>query len=461
MGASLETPITSLDFSKMNPSKGTTRVEVTIEFTDGSILLRTKFPFVPIPDLTVRTTTTTKAPVPPQCESTILASVLTTCKPFKEYGYSWHDDTKRLSPTMGSQLQVSTTKLVFGTPLAGATRVQVRIVFTDWSRMEWTLFRLGTTTKEPAIPGKPIAPTANAGNGNAVVNVAAGSGGSPTSYQVTSTPGDFTCTVTGFSGNCTIGGLTNGTSYTFSATAINASGTSEASAASNAVTPVAPVKPTTTTVAPATTTTLAIVRSQCEISVQNSILTACAPIKSFTYVFSSHYEALTEQRYGSAIGTAQTTEDFNMEDAPTGTRRVEIRELELIDGRKVRPFSIPYKDKNKVTFKAEATIILIPTTTLPVATTTTLPPCKISISSQGLLTTCKKFIAFAYSFWDDTKSVSERFSGESPTAVSELKIPRSTIATRIRISLKFSDGKSYKDIFIPYANGKATSILMP
>jgi hypothetical protein len=329
--------------------------------------------------------------------------------------------------------------------------------------MEWTLFRLGTTTKEPGIPGKPIAPTANAGNGNAVVNVAAGSGGSPTSYQVTSTPGAFTCTVTGFSGNCTIGGLTNGTSYTFSATAINASGTSEASAASNSVTPVAPVEPTTTTAAPATTTTttLAIVRSQCEISVQNSILTACAPIKSFTYIFSSDREALTEQRNGSAIGTAQTTEDFNMMDAPTGTRRVEIRELELIDGRKVRPFQFSYKDKNKVTFKAEATMILTPTTTLPVATTTTLPPCKISVSSQGLLTTCKKFIAFAYSFWDDTKSVSERFSGESPTAVSELKIPRSTIATRIRISLKFSDGKSYKDIFIPYANGKATSILVP
>jgi hypothetical protein len=189
-------------------------------------------------------------------------------------------------------------------------------------------------------------------------------------------------------------------------------------------------------------------------------LTACAPIKSFTYIFSSDREALTEQRYGGAIGTAQTTQDFRMMDAPTGTRRVEIN-LELIDGRKVRPFSMPYKDKNKVTFKAEATITLIPTTTLPVATTTTLPPCKISISSQGLLTTCKKFIAFAYSFWDDTKSVSGRSSGQSPTAVSELKIPRSTIATRIKISLKFSDGKSYKDIFIPYANGKATSILVP
>jgi hypothetical protein len=220
------------------------------------------------------------------------------------------------------------------------------------------------------------------------------------------------------------------------------------------------VAPTTTTAAPATTTTLAIVKSQCEISVQNSILTACAPIKSFTYIFIGDKEALTEQRNGSAIGTLQATEDFSMMDAPIGTRYVEIT-LDLTDGRKVSSFSIPYKYAKKVTFKAEATIILTPTTTLPVATTTTLPPCKISISSQGLLTTCKKFIAFAYSFWDDTKSVSERFSGESPTAVSELKIPRSTIATRIRISLKFSDGKSYKDIFIPYANGKATSILVP
>ncbi|MSO15181.1 MAG: hypothetical protein EXQ61_02545 [Ilumatobacteraceae bacterium] len=46
-------------------------------------------------------------------------------------------------------------------------------------------------------------------------------------------------------------GLTNGTSYTFKATATNGGGTSGSSVSSNAVTPVTPVTPTTTTAAPA------------------------------------------------------------------------------------------------------------------------------------------------------------------------------------------------------------------
>ena len=65
---------------------------------------------------------------------------------------------------------------------------------------------------------------------------------------MTSTPGSLTCTVVGSSGDCTVTGLTYGTSYTFKATASNAGGTSSSSVSSNAVTPVAP---TTTTAAPA------------------------------------------------------------------------------------------------------------------------------------------------------------------------------------------------------------------
>jgi trimeric autotransporter adhesin len=99
----------------------------------------------------------------------------------------------------------------------------------------------------PAAPGTPGAPTATAGNAQATVTVAAPStGGTPSSYTVTATDattganGGQTCTVTGATGSCTLTGLTNGDSYTFTSTAANPGGTSLASPASNMVTPAAP-----------------------------------------------------------------------------------------------------------------------------------------------------------------------------------------------------------------------------
>jgi hypothetical protein len=64
-------------------------------------------------------------------------------------------------------------------------------------------------------------------------------GGSVTSYTVTSDPSEKTCTVVARATSCTVEGLTNGTSYRFRATATNAAGTGAASAWSNAVTPTA------------------------------------------------------------------------------------------------------------------------------------------------------------------------------------------------------------------------------
>jgi len=57
------------------------------------------------------------------------------------------------------------------------------------------------------------------------------------SYTVTSQPDDRTCTTAATL--CTVKGLTNGTSYTFTVVAKNAGGTGPASSVSNAVTPVA------------------------------------------------------------------------------------------------------------------------------------------------------------------------------------------------------------------------------
>ena len=100
-------------------------------------------------------------------------------------------------------------------------------------------------------PGIPDAPTAQAGDASATVTVVAPSTGGPVdSYTVTANPGGATCVVTVPDASCEITGLTNGTAYTFTATATNASGSSEPSTASAAATPLAapsaPGQPTRT-----------------------------------------------------------------------------------------------------------------------------------------------------------------------------------------------------------------------
>ena len=92
-----------------------------------------------------------------------------------------------------------------------------------------------------AAPGSPATPVAVAGDASATVTVAAGtgSGGAPASYLVTAVGTARTCTVTGSSGSCVVTCLTNGTAYSFTATASNSGGTSAASVASASVTPMA------------------------------------------------------------------------------------------------------------------------------------------------------------------------------------------------------------------------------
>jgi hypothetical protein len=89
------------------------------------------------------------------------------------------------------------------------------------------------------VPGAPTGVAGTPGDETALVSwmAPASSGGKAiTGYTVTSVPGGKTCTTSGAL-SCSVFGLTNGTAYTFSATATNPVGTGPASTASLSVTP--------------------------------------------------------------------------------------------------------------------------------------------------------------------------------------------------------------------------------
>lgn len=103
---------------------------------------------------------------------------------------------------------------------------------------------LPVTATPMTVPGVPTNITATSGNRQAIITFTppVDDGGSPiTGYEVTVMPGNHK--VYGTTSPITVTGLDNGTSYTFTVTAINDKGSSEHSLESEPVTPLVPVAP--------------------------------------------------------------------------------------------------------------------------------------------------------------------------------------------------------------------------
>ena len=125
-----------------------------------------------------------------------------------------------------------------------AGSVTVEAVFEGGTALAgtYTVQSSGPPTPTPVYPpGAPTDVKATAGSGEATVSWTAPSyigSYAITDYQVTSTPGSKSCLVNAPALSCTVTGLTDGTSYTFEARALNGAGWGAYSTPSNAVTPI-------------------------------------------------------------------------------------------------------------------------------------------------------------------------------------------------------------------------------
>ena len=224
----------------------------------GIVILRYAFGTPSAPTITSITGSTNKLTVaftPPTSDG---GSAITNYEYSLDGGVTW----TAISPT-DAVSPIEITKLANGsTTLTNGTTYQVAIRALNGKTGLASNVFAGTT------PLSPPTVSAAAGNARATITVGAAAGESPTSFTVTALDNSGvalnpakTCTVTSPATSCVITGLTNGTTYKFSAVA-NLSG--QSSTATTTATGVAPAAPIVTynansgTVGPSNTSTLDI-----------------------------------------------------------------------------------------------------------------------------------------------------------------------------------------------------------
>ena len=211
------------------------------------------------------TTTTLAAPTPssPQISGTpvtLNATVADASAPGTVQFESGGEDVGSPVTVVNGAAQLVTTALPLGNDSLTA-------VYTPTTGAAFSGSTSNTVSYDVAntAPGAPTGVSATPGQGQATVSFSApaSNGGSTiTGYTVTATdtttPANGNQTVTGTTSPITVGGLTNGDSYTFTVTATNGVGTGAASSTSNAVTPLGTGcnPPTITSALPTATATV-------------------------------------------------------------------------------------------------------------------------------------------------------------------------------------------------------------
>ncbi|MBE5317182.1 MAG: Ig-like domain repeat protein [Xanthomonadales bacterium] len=152
-------------------------------------------------------------------------------------GGSWSDSVGACAP---ATTESSTALSCVASPLTGGTNYVFRVRAIN-ATGSGAYSPASATATPPAIspPDAPTAATATAGNQSAAVSWTApgNDGGAAISgYTVTGTPSG-SCTATAPATTCTVNGLSNDLSYTFTVVATNSAGDSPASAASASVSP--------------------------------------------------------------------------------------------------------------------------------------------------------------------------------------------------------------------------------